>query len=145
VPLYQQLVVIFLMIWTNLKRTLNFNSPPPSVLQIADEYSACSTSQTFQLIEADMRYEAAVWQALLSFTGPASLCVSQGQKRGRIMNFSSYSSKECVCVCVCVWGVEGGVMFISTVKMPGGISRGGVREGKRGGRGWLVWKLTSVL
>ena len=39
----------------------------------------------------------------------------------------------------------GGVMFISTVKMPGGISRGGVSEGERGGTGWLVWKLTSVL
>lgn len=48
---------------------------------------------------------------------------------------------------MCVRGGEvgGGAMFISTVEMPGGISRGGVRGGKRGARGWLVWKLTSVL
>lgn len=36
-------------------------------------------------------------------------------------------------------------MFISTVKMPRGISRRGVSEGAWGGKGWLVWKLTSVL
>lgn len=41
------------------------------------------------------------------------------------MNFSSYSSEyESVCL-----GWVGGVMFISTVKVPGGIRREGVSEG----------------
>lgn len=58
----------------------------------------------------------------------------------------------------CVWAGGGVVvllycMFISTVKMPAGISRRGVSERKWGGVSGvvvvggdaLVWKLTSVL
>lgn len=57
------------------------------------------------------------------------LCGLEGQRRRRISNFSSYGIYE-----LYVWGGQRGVMFISTVEKPGGISRREVSEEERGGR-----------
>lgn len=51
-----------------------------------------------------------------------------------IRESASQTSHHTVAKSVCLgWG--GGVMFISTVKMPEGTSRRGVSEGERGGGG----------
>lgn len=71
---------------------------------------------------------------------PASLFVFHRDSGESASRTSHHTVARSVCL-----GRVGSVMFINTVKMPRGISRRGVSEGERGGMGWLVWKLTSVL
>lgn len=82
-----------------------------------------------QLTEANIRQSSG--RHCCPSLGPAFLCVSEGDSR-ESAPWTSHHTR------LCVWGGGGGgVMFISAVKMPAGISRHGVSERKWGG-GWGV-------